>query len=139
MIRPPLRRFLVALFVTAFALNWLWEMSQMPAYVEMSGRSWRETALTCMLASAGDAVLTLFVYCAGALVTWRLRWALRGGWRVYLTAALLGALCAFAVEWVALSSAHWSYNERMPEVLGAGLWPVLQLMLLAPAAFRVAL
>jgi hypothetical protein len=87
---PPLWRFFVPLFVSAFVFNWLWEMWQMSAYVEMAGRSWRETALACMLASVGDAFITLLVYAIGALATWNLRWALKGGWRVYLLAALLG-------------------------------------------------
>lgn len=139
MSRLRLRRYLAGLFVAAFALNWPWEMLQMPAYVELAGRSWGETALVCTLATFGDAILTLLVYAAGALVTRRPRWALGGGWKVYLFAALAGALCAAIIEWAALSTARWSYTERMPRVLGVGMLPLLQLMLLVPAAFRIAL
>lgn len=137
--RPPLRRYLAGLFVAAFALNWPWEMLQMPAYVELAGRSWGETAVVCTLATFGDAILTLLVYAAGALVTRRPRWALGGGWKVYLFAALGGALCAVVIERAALSAARWSYTDVMPQVLGVGLLPLLQLTLLVPAAFRIAL
>lgn len=139
MSRGALSQFLAALFVAAFALNWPWEMLQMPAYVELAGRSWGETALVCTLAALGDAALTLLVYAAGALVTRRPRWALSGGWKVYLFAALAGALCAMVIERAALSAARWSYTDRMPEVFGMGLLPLLQLTLLVPASFRVAL
>jgi hypothetical protein len=47
------------------------------------------------------------------------------------------ALCiALAVEWAALAAGRWSYSERMivVPVLGVGLWPLLQMALLAPAA-----
>jgi hypothetical protein len=110
---PSLKRYLAALFVAAFALNWPWEMSQMSAYVEMAGRPWGETLLTCTAATIGDALVTLAVYAAGALVTRNARWALKGGWKVYLFALLAGALCAVV--------------------------PLMQPALLVPAAFRVAL
>jgi hypothetical protein len=138
MSRPSLSRFLAALFVAAFALNWLWEMLQMPAYVELAGRPWGETALVCTLATLGDVAITLFIYAAGALITRRPRWAVEGGWKVYLFAGFTGALFAILIEWAALSTARWSYTDRMPEALGAGLLPLLQLTLLVPAAFCVA-
>ena len=47
---------------------------------------------------------------------------------------------ATAVEWKALASGSWSYTDRMPivPVLDVGLWPLVQLTLLAPAAFWIA-
>jgi hypothetical protein len=40
----------------------------------------------------------------------------------------------------ALASGRWSYTERMPVVsmLGAGLWPLLQMTLLPPLTFLFA-
>lgn len=136
---PSLKRYLAALFVVAFALNWVWEMSQMSAYAEMAGRPRGETLLACTVAAFGDALITLAVYAAGALVTRNRRWALEGGWKVYLSAALAGALWAAVIELTALRAGYWSYTGRMPRLLGAGLLPLLQLALLVPAAFRVAL
>jgi hypothetical protein len=47
-------------------------------------------------------------------------------------AAAVGALGAVGLEWYALASGRWSYNERMPIVplVNVGLWPVLQMTLL---------
>ena len=36
--KRPLKSFFPALFVPAFARNWLWETAQMGAYAEMAGR-----------------------------------------------------------------------------------------------------
>ncbi len=139
---PPcaLWRFFTALGVAAFAMNWLWEMVQMPAYAEMARRPWRETALPCTLATVGDVVVTFSVYGLGALAAGRLRWGAAGGWNVYAAAALLGGATAVGIEWRALATGRWSYGEAMPVVpaLGVGLWPLLQLALLVPGAFWVA-
>ena len=49
--------FFAALVLSAFALNWLWDMLQMPAFEEMAGRSWGETALPCARAAVGDVAM----------------------------------------------------------------------------------
>lgn len=66
--------FVAALLVSAFGLNWLWELAQMPAYAEMAGRSWRQTVPTCTLAAVGDVGMTLAIYAVGALAAGSLRW-----------------------------------------------------------------
>lgn len=132
--------FLVVLCLTAFALNWVWEMAQMRAYVEMAGRSWQETVPRCTVATLGDVVLTLAVWGVAALAAGRLRWGASGGWNVYAAAVLLGAVCAMSFEWFSLATGRWSYSSQMPVVplLRVGLWPLLQLTLLTPVAFWIA-
>src|SRR5262249_21623676 len=82
----PLWPFFAALCLAALALNWVWEMAQMPAYAEVAGRPWRETLLPCTWASLGDVAATLAVYAVGALAAGQRRWGglrpverLRGG------------------------------------------------------------
>ena len=132
--------FLLALIIAAFCLNWLWEMLQMPAYAEMAGRPWAETARRCTVATFGDVFMTLAVYAVGALAAGDLRWATSIRWNSLVATALLGAHWAAGVEWWAIATERWTYNELMPTVplLGVGLWPLLQLMVLTPAAFCLA-
>lgn len=139
-VRHSIWSFLVALLLVAFALNWLWEMMQMPTYREMAGRPWRETLKICTVATLGDVLITFAVFGVGALAAGQLRWATTGRWNVYATVALLGGACAAVIEWRALISGRWSYTERMPivPILEVGLWPFLQLVLLIPATFLVA-
>lgn len=137
--RPPWS-FFVVLYLAAFGLNWVWEMAQMAAFVEMAGRPWQDTVLTCTRATLGDVVITLAVYGVGALAAGRLGWGATRTWNVYATAALLGGACAVAYEWYSLATGRWTYNEQMPivPVLGVGLWPLLQLTLLVPAVLWIA-
>jgi hypothetical protein len=136
---PSLPSFFAVVFVIALGLNFLWEMMQMSAYAEMAGRPWRETVLACAAASVGDDALTLGIYGVGALVKRDWRWVMRGGWKNYLTAALLAAGFAAVIELTATAAGYWSYHSRMPvlPLLGVGLWPFLQLALLVPLTFRI--
>jgi hypothetical protein len=122
--------------LTAFGLNWLWEMLQMAGYAEMAGRAWRATLPSCMLASLGDVLITVAVYGVGALASGQVRWGTTRKWNIYAAAALLGTGCATAIEWHALATGRWSYSRHMPIVplLAVGLWPLLQLTLLVPVS-----
>jgi len=128
------------LVLVAFALNWLWEMLQMPAYAEMAGRSWSESALRRALAALADVGFTCAAHATGALAAGYLSWGMSGKWNIYATGALVAGAIGTAAEWDAVRSGRWSYTDRMPmvPVLGLGLWPVLQLALLAPLAFAIA-
>ena len=129
--------FFAALAGAAFALNWLWETVQMPAY-EPPAQATAATALAHVVPSLGDMAVTFAVYGVCALAAGRCR--LPGTWNEYAAAALLGGACAVAYEWKALASGWWSYSNRMPVVplLGVGLWPLLQLTLLVPLDFWLA-
>jgi hypothetical protein len=61
-------------------------------------------------------------------------------WQNMTSAPILGLVYATLVEHAALATGRWSYTERMPVVtiLGAGLWPLLQMTLLPPLTFWIA-
>ena len=90
--------------LTAFGLNWMWEMLQMPAFVEMTGRSWRETVMACTVATMGDVSITWAIYGIGAFAAGNDRWGSTGGWNVYAATMLLGGVCAAAFEWFSLAT-----------------------------------
>lgn len=135
-----LGRFYAATVLTGFVLNEIWEMAQMSAYVETAGHSWTSTLGLCTRAAVGDVEIILGIYAAGALAAGDLSWGLRGRWNIYATAAVLGLAYAALVEHAALAAERWSYTERMPvvSVLGAGLWPLLQMTLLPTLTFLFA-
>lgn len=129
---------LAILAVSAFVLNWFWEMLQMPAYTEMAGRTWWDTARLCTLATFADVAITVGIYVVAVRVLGR-RVVRETSW-LYAVAALLAAITAIAIERWAISAGHWSYNDRMPLVPLAkvGLWPLLQLTFLVPVSIAVA-
>jgi hypothetical protein len=126
--------------LASFVLNEIWEMAQMPAYVETSGHSWASTLGLCTRAAVGDVGIILGIYAAGAPAAGDPGWGLRGRWNIYATTAVLGLAYAALVEHAALTAGRWSYSERMPvvSVLDAGLWPLLQMTLLPPLTFLFA-
>jgi hypothetical protein len=135
-----LGRFFAATVLASFVLNEIWEMVQMPAYVETAGRSWTSTLALCTRAAVGDVGIILGICAAGALAAGDPGWGLRNHWNIYATAAVLGLACATLVEHAALAAGRWSYTEHMPVVpiLAAGLWPLLQMTLLPPLTFWIA-
>lgn len=135
-----LPRFIAAFSVASFVMNWFWEMLQMPAYVDMAGRPWSETAIRCTLATLGDVGISLGIYAVAALAAGRLQWGMTGRWNVYAAAAVLGAVVATAIEWWAHASNRWTYSAAMPvlPIVEVGLWPLLQLIVLVPLALWIA-
>jgi hypothetical protein len=135
-----LGRFFATIVVASFLLNEVWEMAQMSAYVETAGYSWASTLGYCTRAAVGDVGIILGIYAVGALAAGDPGWGLSGRWNIYATAAVLGLAYAMLVEHAALSAGRWTYTERMPvvSVLGAGLWPLLQMTLLPPLTFLFA-
>lgn len=129
-------RFLVATSLISFAMNWLWEMIEMPGYAEMAGKTWGTTATACTIATLGDLTMTLSIFVIVALAAGSPRWAMEWRWNCFAAAAILGALFAAGYEWHILAFGPWSYSPAMPIVpgLGVGLWPFLQLPLLIPAS-----
>lgn len=128
------------LTLSAFALNWLWEMVQMPAYVGMADRPWRDALGICTRATLGDVVITWASYGIGALASGQWRWGMMTTWNVYATGSVLGALAAVGIEWRGLSSGTWAYTDHMPIIpwTVVGLWPFLQLTILVPLALGIA-
>ena len=109
-----LRQFVAATALTGFVLNEIWEMAQMPAFVETAAAPWTRTLGLCTWAAVGDVGIILGICSAGALAAGDLGWGLRARWNIYVTAALLGLAYAALVEHAALATRRWSYTERMP-------------------------
>ncbi len=135
-----LGRFLAVVVLVGFSLNEIWEMVQMPAYVETAGRSWSSTLGLCTRAAVGDVGIILGICGVGTLAAADLGWGMRDRWNIYAAVAVMGLVVAVLVEHAALATGRWSYTERMPvvPVLDAGLWPLLQMTLLTPLTFWIA-
>lgn len=132
-------RYLIILVAIAFPLHLAWELAQCSAYfVHLV----RPATLPSMLgAAAGDVLLTLIAYALVGLALGDRRWPLRH-WSVMTWAYLLlaGAWLGVTGEWIALGAGQWRYTPQAPLIAGTGLsWiPVIQLLILLPASFRLA-
>jgi hypothetical protein len=130
-----LERFYELLAGFAFILNWIWEMAQMFAFEVKPDENRLQIFLFCTLATVIDVLVTIGIYALLSRVGLK-----KGVFLFYLSAALLGSVCAVLFEWSAVWLEFWKYNSSMPivPVLQVGLLPFAQLTLLVPLAIWLA-
>lgn len=123
-----------ALAVGAFALNFTWEMLQAPLYENMKGLPFWTAAWSCTKASAGDVVIALLAYGGVAVRAGSRAWLLRPRAAHVAGYLAVGLVLTVVLEIVNVQAlGRWTYGPRMPRVLGVGLAPLAQ-WLLVPLA-----
>jgi hypothetical protein len=135
---PQQLRTITAVFVAAVIVNYPWELAQTPLYEGMGDFS--RMLWHCFVASLGDGVLVLLIFGVGWAAFGRRDWYVQPGLRGYALMLAAGLAVAVAVQWAAVRIAgQWAYNDRMPVVplLGVGLAPLAQMLLLPPLIFRL--
>lgn len=123
------------ILAVAFLLNWIWEAAHAAAYVESTG-PFLHRLRHCLPMAGTDALWTLAIWGTTTGIWTRTdRRALR-----LATLAVLGALTAVVVERIALADGRWTYNALMPimPIVGVGLWPVAQMVVLPVLAVWLA-
>ena len=130
-------------FVFAVLLNFPWEFLQVPLFEGMAEAKHWGAIRICTRAALGDGVIVLIAYWSTAAL-WRDRWWFRAPKRVQICAFIaVGLAITFVLEQIATRSYHpawgWRYSEMMHVVLGVGLTPILQWILLPPLILWLAL
>jgi hypothetical protein len=125
-----------AAFLWGALLNFPWELAQMPLYVQRAPSPWGGPVPGCLMASLMDGIAIAIIYCIGAMQFHAHAWVCRPGVRGWFLTLGLGFAGAALVERAALTLGWWQYGPAMPIVpgLGAGLSPLLQFLVLPPAA-----
>ena len=111
----------------------------MPLYVENSNLL--DSVRHCNVPSLGDGVIVLIIFGMGWWVLRRADWFVRPRAPAYALMLVSGLIIAILIEWVAVYGlGRWRYTALMPilPVLGVGLSPVLQMLLLPPVIFKAA-
>lgn len=128
------RRIVVRLVTIALPLNLAWELLQAPAFGTM-GDTWLKGFLVCAVAAVGDGVIALLLFGAGVAAFRQRRWFAPFRPGRYLGIIAIAVFIQVAVEWVALVQGRWSYQPWHPTLLGIGLLPVLQAVVVVPLMF----
>jgi hypothetical protein len=125
-------KFILALAVSSFALNTVWEYLHQTAFAIPPYPFYLAT-----VCAFGDLVITAIIYLLGALANGSWHWCQVDHRHVYLFASVMGFIFALVTEWFALWTGKWTYSDWMPIVpfLKVGLLPLLQLSLLTPLSF----
>ncbi len=123
----------------ALLLHFVWEMLQAPFFEDMATAPHWSAVLRCARASAGDVGIAWLAYAAAAWWAGRRSWLEEPGrtpFRIYL---IVGLAVTVLLEWVNVYVRHtWAYADEMPLVLGIGLTPLLQWLLLPPLTLWLA-
>ena len=123
----------IALF--AFLLNFTWEILQIPFFHGMEqARHW-DAVLLCTLATLGDVGIALTAFWTIAWLGGGHTWPLRPAAVQVAGFASVGILITIAFELLATQVWNrWNYSELRPviPILGVGLIPLLQWMVLPP-------
>jgi len=120
---------MLLVFIFAFILNFIWEISQAflydPHYAGISG-----LIIVHLRASLGDILMIFIILFLDSVILGRIFHNKFNAGR-FLAIALIGLILAILVEKYALTTGRWSYNSLMPIIpwLNVGLAPILQMVL----------
>jgi len=120
-----------------FILNLVWENAQAPLF--NGYQNFVQHFIPCFRATIGDAIIIFLFYEFYSFWYKNRDWIARMKIGQIVALMVIGAVLAVFMEWGALASGRWSYGEFMPviPILGVGLLPVFQMVLLPPITFYV--
>lgn len=131
------RKFIVAVAVTSFGLNFIWELAQGPLY---EGFEYDLKHISfCALASVADMLMVFILLFAFGLiykdVYWMQSWSLN---RILLL-VVVGFFGAIIAEVWHTTRGDWSYANTMPllPIINIGISPVLQFTVLPWLIFMI--
>lgn len=126
-----------AILAVAFVLNLIWENGHAPFYAGYN--SFRQFLPLVSIASVWDAIITLGIYAGVSAVKRDMLWIRKMDLSGVLLAIILGLAVAVYIELRALGEGRWGYGSLMPivPILGVGLLPLLQMMILPLVTFRI--
>jgi hypothetical protein len=123
------------ILIFSFLLNLPWEVWQVPFFRGMADRPHWEGIVACTRAAFGDAGISLASFWMVAAFVRTRSWILKPRAGDILAFTAVGVAATIVLEYLATGSwGRWAYNDAMPRVpvLGTGLVPLLQWLILAP-------
>ena len=131
------RRFLLRYLPGVAIANLLWEVAQLPLYALWAEAPPGYVLYAVLHCTAGDVLIAGSTLLLAMCLAAPRRFPQRGLARVAIVAMLLGLTYTVFSEWLnTVVRASWAYAPSMPIVplLGVGLAPLLQWLLLPPLA-----
>ena len=130
----------VALYIgLATAGHFVWEAAQLPLYTLWHTGTPREILSALFHCTGGDILITAVTLALAGTLARHFHWP-SFGWRMVLTAIVLGAAYTVFSEWLNIEiRRNWSYTAAMPvlPLLGTGLTPLLQWVVVPGLAFAI--
>jgi hypothetical protein len=118
----------------AFIVNLTWEIAHVRLYTIWAASNGMNVAWALLHCSLGDVVIALALFALAGIVFRRVDWPAPHPW-VGSAIVVIGATTFTAwSEWYNVYRAgSWGYTASMPLILGIGISPLLQWIILPPA------
>lgn len=130
-------RFLIAVAIISYALNFVWELVQGPLY---EGFEYDVKHISfCALASVADMLMVFMLLFAFSLIYNDVYWMRNWGWKRIVPLILVGFFGAILAEVWHVERGDWAYADVMPRlpIAEVGLSPVLQFTILPWLIFAI--
>jgi hypothetical protein len=129
------------LVLFGFLMSFPWEMLQAPLYVGMAEAPHWSATLHCLVATLGDCVLFLAAFGMTAAIFRNRRWIRTATFMQVFWFTAIGLTVTVLTEAAGVRGIgwNWQYSALMPRLplLGTGLSPVLQWLVLPPLVIRL--
>ncbi len=117
--------------IFAFLLNFVWELLQMPLFAGFADFPYYLTILHCTKATFGDVVISLVAFAGACLITRSRMWIISMNKSGVVSFLAIGLVITVAFELLATGPLNrWEYSEAMPTVIGVGVSPLAQWVIL---------
>ena len=131
-------KIIALIFITSFLLNFAWEFLQSPLY-DCFNDSLADNYSHYLLAIIWDSIYTILIYGIIAIINKDLGWIQNSLNRKNIAiTVILWIILAIFIEykWVYILW-KWNYSNLMPMILGIGIMPLLQMMILPVLSFKI--
>lgn len=136
-------RFLLVRYLPVFgAANLAWEVLQLPLYAIWSEEDVEGLTYAVLHCTAGDLLIGSLTLLIAAILFGGRAWPHARRGPVLAAAMVFGIAFTVASEWISTRiTLGWQYADAMPVIppFGTGLAPLLQWVLIPPAAYAIAL
>ena len=119
-----------------------WEVAHLPFYTIWRNGTWRDIAFAAVHCSAGDVMIAALALVLALLLFGSERWPLDRVRPVLVATLVFGIGYTIFSEWLNVTvRGSWAYTSLMPvlPVLGTGVTPLLQWIIVPLVAMRMAL
>ena len=130
------RKFLLRYIAVTAAMNLIWEVLQLPFYTLWSESTPSAMGYAVVHCTAGDVLIAALSLTAAVIFAGSKKWPRERFLSVALLAIAFGVSYTVFSEWNnTVVTRAWSYSSLMPTILGVGLSPLAQWLILPSFIF----
>jgi len=115
---------IIILGIFVLCLNLIWEFLHYRLYIDLTGIP---STTHLIIASFTDLILVFLIFAIISALRRSIDWIEKPGKFDYFIIIFLGILIAAPIEIYSLAHGRWAYTDSMPNILGIGLSPLIQL------------